>query len=437
MTKAVPHKWTFQARFRRAAFGWRGTALASKRITEALSEIGKAVRSDPILAAQGAVVLASRLSPALENIDSSSGAIGSAVNRAIPKLVRIIADAPADEPTRSAWLERLWEAFNDDLMSYIETLGDYWGELCVTPALASQWADRLLPIVRANFRQRGSYFGGTTPCLSALLKAERYGELLGLIEGAPHVWWTYRQWGFHALVAQGKRADALRYAEQSRDETGNSAAEIARACEELLLQSGMSEEAYRRYAIAALAYESTYIARFRSLAKKYPSIAPATLLADLVASTPGESGKWFAAAKSAALFDEAIALAAARPDRSQDPHPSRARPCRRPARDSRWKHHLRRCTGLGAATVSMSRRWTSSQRTTTVCAPRKALAGPRTFDRAPRRSSRPAIHSSATRFASGDAENSVARDDLIDPATVRADAPQAESRYNTSTLPLD
>ena len=313
MTKAVPHKWTFQARFRRAAFGWRGTALASKRITEALSEIGKAVRSDPILAAQGAVVLASRLSPALENIDSSSGAIGSAVNRAIPKLVRIIADAPADEPTRGAWLERLWEAFNDDLMSYIETLGDYWGELCVTPALASQWADRLLPIVRTNFRQRGSYFGGTTPCLSALLKAERYGELLGLIEGAPHVWWTYRQWGFHSLVAQGKRADALRYAEQSRDKTGNSAAEIARACEELLLQSGMSEEAYRRYAIAALAYESTYIARFRSLAKKYPGIAPATLLADLVASTPGESGKWFAAAKSAALFDEAIALAAAGP----------------------------------------------------------------------------------------------------------------------------
>ncbi len=309
MAKIAPQKWDFQARFRRGAFGWRGTALASKRITEALSEINRAARSDPLLAAQGAVVLISRLSPALENIDSSSGAIGGAVNRAIVKLVRIIADAPADETTRSAWLERLWEAFNADLMPYIETLGDYWGELCVTKALAAQWADRLLPIVQTSFRDRGSYFGGTTPCLSALLKAERYGELLDLIERAPFVWWPYRQWGFHALVAQGKRADALRYAEQSRSETADSGAKIARACEELLLRSGMAEEAYRRYAIAAVAYESTYIARFRSLAKKYPSVAPATLLADLVASTPGESGKWFAAAKSAALFDEAIAIA--------------------------------------------------------------------------------------------------------------------------------
>jgi hypothetical protein len=313
VAKPVPHKWNFQARFRRGAFGWRGTALASKRITEALAEITKAARSDPILAAHGAVVLLSRLSPALGNIDSSSGAIGSAVNRAIAKLVRIIAGAPADEPTRSAWLERLWEAFNDDAIPYIEALGDDWGELCVTPALASQWADRLLPIVQANFRERGSYFGGTTPCLSALLKAERYSELVDLIETAPFVWWTYRQWGFHALVAQGKRADALRYAEASRSETDSSAAAIARACEELLLQSGMSEEAYRRYAIAAVTYESTYLARFRSLTKKYPTKAPATLLADLVASTPGERGKWFAAAKSAGLFDEAIALAKADP----------------------------------------------------------------------------------------------------------------------------
>lgn len=33
------------------------------------------------------------------------------------------------------------------------------------------------------------------------------------------------------------------------------------------------------------------------------------MLADLVAHTPGDEGKWFAAAKSAKLFDEAIELA--------------------------------------------------------------------------------------------------------------------------------
>lgn len=33
------------------------------------------------------------------------------------------------------------------------------------------------------------------------------------------------------------------------------------------------------------------------------------MLDDLVAETPGEEGKWFAAAKDAKLFDKAIALA--------------------------------------------------------------------------------------------------------------------------------
>jgi hypothetical protein len=311
--KPAAHKWEFQARFRHGAFGWRGTALAKKRIDEALAEIRKAARTDPALAARGAVVLLSRLSPALENIDSSSGAIGGAVNRAIEKLVPFIAAASVDEPARSAWLERLWEAQTDDGMGYLDALGDFWGDLCATPEVAATWVDRLLPVVQMSFRERGSYFSGTTACLSVLLKAERYEELLGLLETAPFVWWTYRQWGFRALVAQGKRADALRYAEASRSPTEDANVAIARACEELLLQSGMAEEAYRRYAIAARLSESTYIATFRSLAKRYPTKEPSTLLADLVAATPGDAGKWFAAAKSAGLFEQAIALANAGP----------------------------------------------------------------------------------------------------------------------------
>ena len=42
---------------------------------------------------------------------------------------------------------------------------------------------------------------------------------------------------------------------------------------------------------------------------KYPHKPAATILADLVRLTPGDEGKWFAAAKEAKLFDEAIALA--------------------------------------------------------------------------------------------------------------------------------
>jgi hypothetical protein len=53
-------------------------------------------RHDTLLAAEGAVLLIERLSPALEHVDSSSGAIGSAVNHAIDTLAQIIASAPAD-----------------------------------------------------------------------------------------------------------------------------------------------------------------------------------------------------------------------------------------------------------------------------------------------------------------------------------------------------
>jgi hypothetical protein len=35
---------------------------------------------------------------------------------------------------------------------------------------------------------------------------------------------------------------------------------------------------------------------------------PGAILADLVETTPGEEGKWFAAAKDAGLYEEALAL---------------------------------------------------------------------------------------------------------------------------------
>jgi hypothetical protein len=34
-------------------------------------------------------------------------------------------------------------------MPYIELPGDYWGELCATPELASQWADEFMPVVES------------------------------------------------------------------------------------------------------------------------------------------------------------------------------------------------------------------------------------------------------------------------------------------------
>lgn len=140
------HKWQFTSRFRRHAFGWRSDTPI-QRIKEALAEIKAVARKNPVLAAEGAVTLLEKLSPALEQVDSSSGALGAAVNRAIDTLVPIIAKADVDRRVRQRWLERLWQALQDDEIPYIESLGEHWGELCGTPELAVVWVDELLPLV--------------------------------------------------------------------------------------------------------------------------------------------------------------------------------------------------------------------------------------------------------------------------------------------------
>ena len=140
------HKWQFAPRFRRNAFGWRSDKPI-ERIKEALSEIRQVARKEPVIAAEGAIVFFEKLSPALMNVDSSSGAIGTAVNRAIETLVPLMVQADVDVKTRQRWLERLWEAIQEDEMPYIEALAGYWGELCVSKETAWEWADRFLPIL--------------------------------------------------------------------------------------------------------------------------------------------------------------------------------------------------------------------------------------------------------------------------------------------------
>ena len=70
---ASAHKWTFKARFRNEAYGWRASALATKHLKEAVSEIRKVAKADPLLAGDGVVTLMERIWPALQQVDSSSG----------------------------------------------------------------------------------------------------------------------------------------------------------------------------------------------------------------------------------------------------------------------------------------------------------------------------------------------------------------------------
>jgi hypothetical protein len=309
------HPWAFRARFRRTAFGWKGSKLAIERIHGALTEIRAVARQDPAAAADGAVLFLEKLSPALNQIDSSSGALGNATYSAVQELVPIISSAPADAAVRMKWLDRLFDAIQDDDPPYIEHLGDHWGDLCATPELAAAWADQLVPTQRSVLleRKRGTYafFSGTTLCYSALFKAGRHDELLELLTMDPRPIWQYLVWGARVLAARGQVDDAIAYVRERAGST-TSLETIARFAEAELLKAGRRAEAFDQYALLANQGNSN-LSTFRALAKKYPELAPDKLLGHLIASTPGEPGKWFATAKTLKLFDRATQLAWASP----------------------------------------------------------------------------------------------------------------------------
>jgi hypothetical protein len=304
---APSHPWEFRARFRRHAFGWRSQP-AIQRLKQAVSEIKKAARRDPVLGAEGAVLLLERLSPALEQVDSSSGAIGTAVNHAITELVPVIAGAPADARTRERWLQRLWAAHEADAIPYIEQLAESWGDLCASQEKAAAWAERLINITRLALspdKNVRGYFHGTTACLSALYRAERYQDIIDVVSADD--FWPYKRWAVMALAAIGRQSEAIYLAEGSRG-PWTSNYDVDRVCEEILLAAGAVDEAYRRY--GGLANRAgTYLATFRAVVRKYPTKSPRDILHDLVRTTPGEEAKWFAAAKEEGLYDEALALA--------------------------------------------------------------------------------------------------------------------------------
>lgn len=304
--------WKFRSRLRRSAFGWRGTQLAIKRLTEALTEIRAVSRRDGARAAEGAVLFLEKISPAVRDVDSSSGALGSAVHAAVQELVPVIAAAIVNDATRDKWLDRLYEAIQEDDPPYIESLGDAWGDLCVTVERASRWADELLPTVKHVFsdRKQGRFgwFCGTSLCYSALFKADRHDELLDLLaqEGSPAIWHS-RLWGGRVLAVRGQIDAAIAYMERGDARYQNPGA-LARFAEDALLAAGRRQEAYEKYAISAN-QGTSYISTYRAVAKKYPEIDPDRVLRDLIASTPGEEGKWFATAKTLKRFDTALELA--------------------------------------------------------------------------------------------------------------------------------
>ena len=308
---APVQKWQFKARMRARSYNWRGTALATARLKASVSEIKKVAKTDPVAAGDGVVSLMERIWPAFQDIDTSSGALGTAVSRTLDELIPILIAAPADHAITSMWLERLFEAVQNDGVQYLAPVEDRWGEIARYPDLINDYADRLLWVVGRAWAVRNGfeYVAGTAICLSCLLEAGRYAELQELLATRRSKFWSWHRFGAEALVRQGLWEAAIDFAEGVRD-TANSPYEdgsIDRFCEDLLIRHGRSNEAYRRYGLVA-AGGTTNLATFRALTKRYPDRDRRQTLIDLI-ETRGDKGKWFAAAKDAGFLDIALECA--------------------------------------------------------------------------------------------------------------------------------
>jgi hypothetical protein len=157
MARKSTQKWAFKPGLRAGAFGWRGSAKAIDRLKAASAEIRAVRRSDPVTAAEGVVALSERIWPAFEHIDTSSGALGTAVHRTLETLLPVLIDAPADQKTRAAWLERLRTAIRDDGVDYLAPISERFGEIAAFPALMNDHADRDLDLIRAAWSDHARF----------------------------------------------------------------------------------------------------------------------------------------------------------------------------------------------------------------------------------------------------------------------------------------
>jgi hypothetical protein len=166
------------------------------------------------------------------------------VNWTQDELLPLVVEAPADRKTRDKWLDRLWQAIQDDGVNYLWIVEDRWGELCRSPEVASRWADELLGLVRTAWSDpQASYVRGTSLCLSSLVAAGRHAELLDVLALRRYPSWHDRKFGTQALLAQGRADDALAFAEASRGLNQPNPV-IDAVCERILLDAGRIDEAY-------------------------------------------------------------------------------------------------------------------------------------------------------------------------------------------------
>ena len=91
-----------------------------------------------------------------EQIDTSTGALGTVVNKTLDELIPILIAAPADEPTRARCIERLIDSSQDDWVDRLSPLSKQFDSVAVYPALMNRLADDTVGIVRPARTARGN-----------------------------------------------------------------------------------------------------------------------------------------------------------------------------------------------------------------------------------------------------------------------------------------
>lgn len=307
--KSAKHKWDFTRYFRANAYGWKGTALASKRIKAAIKEIKAVAKKEPAVAADGAVIFIEKCWRAIEHIDSSSGAIGTTVNNALTEVTQIIQNAPLSTADRMKLTERIWESWQDEGYGYYDILSEQWTKLCAEPEIMTYWADNFLPVVQHVFSSDtpGSYFKGSEPCLSCLFELGRYDEIAEILSKKERMLFDYRQYEIKIIAANGDVDRALQMIDDNLYDS-NSTYQAAYLGEEILFKAGRIEEAYKRYGLM-LPFRTTGLATLSAIRKKYPKISPQRILNDLLEADPGNERRYFAAARKIGMIELAIEIA--------------------------------------------------------------------------------------------------------------------------------
>ena len=301
----APRPWAFLARLQVDPSRLPGEL--SLGLHRAVGELRSAAKADPLRAGEGALLLCERLPAAVAVIDDPVGTVAGAIARSLDAVAPLIAAAPTSPAQRDAWLARLWTAIADDELGHLRRLAEHWGDLCVTRERAAAWAGRLLPAAR-----EGVGTPAAVACLASQVAAADHDAALALLAARAIAVWPERQFGVRALAARGELDQALRYAADSNPLGHRHAQDIARVCEAVLLAGGRRDDAYRRFAVAAHTRQNCR-QTFEALLRAYPERAPGQLLADLIAGSPGQEGRWFATACALRFYTLAAEIAGRSP----------------------------------------------------------------------------------------------------------------------------